>query len=118
MLSSLRDQYRKRHRGSNLWRNNKGGVLLPVSVTSETVHEIVVKRIRVELSVLKATDNSGALYMSYRRSTSSCAVELAPLAYCDYSIGWICPLLIEMAAAQLMLTKLHLPLKSPEDDYN
>lgn len=56
--------------------------------------------------------------MSYRRSISSCSVASAPLDHADYSIGWICPLAVEMAAAQLMLTKLHLPLKCLEKDPN
>ncbi|CAI7598387.1 unnamed protein product [Penicillium pancosmium] len=117
-LSCLRKQYAERYSSLSSRRGHENELLFPVSVTSETIHDIVSKRTRIEVSVLKGTNKSGVLDMSYRRSISSCSVASALLSHNDYSIGWICPLAVEMAAAQLMLAKLHLPLKSPENDPN
>ncbi|CEJ61520.1 hypothetical protein PMG11_10051 [Penicillium brasilianum] len=40
------------------------------------------------------------------------------LTHDDYTITWICALLIEMAAAKLMLEKFHPPLWQPQTDHN
>lgn len=42
----------------------------------------------------------------------------APLTHDDYTVGWICALPVETAAANLMLDKLHPPLPSLRADEN
>lgn len=40
------------------------------------------------------------------------------LGYCDYTVGWVCALPIEMAAAEAMLDSKHVPLPRKEGDPN
>ncbi|KAL6821043.1 hypothetical protein J3E69DRAFT_373935 [Trichoderma sp. SZMC 28015] len=40
------------------------------------------------------------------------------LGYCDYTVGWVCALPIEMAAAEAMLDSTHVPLPRKEGDPN
>lgn len=40
------------------------------------------------------------------------------LGYCDYTVGWVCALPIEMAAAEAMLDSIHAPLPRKEGDPN
>jgi nucleoside phosphorylase len=40
------------------------------------------------------------------------------LGHCDYTVGWVCALPIEMAAAMAMLDRIHAPLPSQEGDIN
>src|SRR6266516_7806846 len=42
----------------------------------------------------------------------------ATLTYQDYSVGWICALPTEMAAAQAMLDEQHNPLQQDSHDHN
>ncbi|KAJ5556316.1 hypothetical protein N7494_000231 [Penicillium frequentans] len=42
----------------------------------------------------------------------------APLCHNDYTIGWICALPLEMAAAKLMLDAIHPNLPRPSTDQN
>ncbi|KAJ5134838.1 hypothetical protein N7526_006203 [Penicillium atrosanguineum] len=41
-----------------------------------------------------------------------------PLSYDDYTVGWICALPLEMAAAKLMLDAIHPSLPRPGTDHN
>ncbi|KAL6690797.1 hypothetical protein J3F84DRAFT_176254 [Trichoderma pleuroticola] len=40
------------------------------------------------------------------------------LGHCDYTVGWVCALPIEMAAAKAMLDSIHIPLPRREGDSN
>ncbi|KAH8695249.1 hypothetical protein BGW36DRAFT_360954 [Talaromyces proteolyticus] len=40
------------------------------------------------------------------------------LSHTDYTIGWICALSLETAAAKAMLDEIHPPLPQPADDHN
>ncbi|CAI6085103.1 unnamed protein product [Clonostachys chloroleuca] len=40
------------------------------------------------------------------------------LSYDDYTVGWICALSVEMAAAEAMLDHVHSPLPNKQDDTN
>lgn len=40
------------------------------------------------------------------------------LSHDDYTVGWICALPLEMAAAKLMLDTIHPSLPSPATDQN
>jgi hypothetical protein len=41
-----------------------------------------------------------------------------PLSYNDYTVGWICALPLEMAAAKLMLDAIYPSLPRPPTDQN
>lgn len=43
---------------------------------------------------------------------------MAPLSHDDYTVGWICALPVETAAARLMLEEIHRPLPQPQTDQN
>ncbi|BCS27796.1 5'-methylthioadenosine/S-adenosylhomocysteine nucleosidase family protein [Aspergillus puulaauensis] len=47
-----------------------------------------------------------------------CSLVPRPLAYKDYTVGWICALPIEMAAAKAMLDELHADLPANPSDEN
>lgn len=42
----------------------------------------------------------------------------APLSHNDYTVGWICALPLEMAAAKAMLDEVHPDLSSSLGDHN
>lgn len=42
----------------------------------------------------------------------------ATLSHDDYTVGWICALLLEIAAVKLMLDVIHLSLPRPPTDQN
>ncbi|KIX05149.1 uncharacterized protein Z518_06021 [Rhinocladiella mackenziei CBS 650.93] len=42
----------------------------------------------------------------------------APFSYDDYTVGWICALPVEMAAAKAMLDEIHHALPNPPNDHN
>lgn len=45
-------------------------------------------------------------------------VARASLSHGDYTVGWICALPLEMAAAKLMLDSIHPSLPRPPTDQN
>ncbi len=55
---------------------------------------------------------------AHRRGHSPSSPVPSPLAYKDYTVGWICALPIEMAAAKAMLDEVHADLPASPSDEN
>ncbi|KAL7910083.1 hypothetical protein GGI35DRAFT_469022 [Trichoderma velutinum] len=65
----------------------------------------------------RTRNDDGAVSIRSKRHQSSNG-EWQRLGYCDYTVGWVCALPIEMAAAEAMLDSIHVPLPRKEGDPN
>ncbi|KAK1236874.1 hypothetical protein MKX08_007822 [Trichoderma sp. CBMAI-0020] len=65
----------------------------------------------------RARSGDGALLIPSKRHQSNNG-DRQSLGHCDYTVGWVCALPIEMAAATAMLDSIHVPLPGKEGDSN
>lgn len=65
----------------------------------------------------RARNDDGAVSIRSKRHQSNNG-DWQCLGYCDYTIGWVCALPIEMAAAEAMLDSIHVSLPRKEGDPN
>ncbi|KAL7958586.1 hypothetical protein V8C34DRAFT_323989 [Trichoderma compactum] len=65
----------------------------------------------------RTRSNDDALSIHSKRHQSNNG-DGQSLGHCDYTVGWVCALPIEMAAAKAMLDSTHVPLPRKEGDSN
>ncbi|KAK0756610.1 hypothetical protein N5P37_010764 [Trichoderma harzianum] len=65
----------------------------------------------------RTREDDGALSIRSKRHQSNNG-DWQSLGYCDYTVGWVCALPIEMAAAEAILDSIHAPLPRKEGDPN
>ncbi|PNP46436.1 hypothetical protein THARTR1_10758 [Trichoderma harzianum] len=65
----------------------------------------------------RSRNDDGELSIRSKRHQSNNG-DWQSLGHCDYTVGWVCALPIEMAAAKAMLDSIHIPLPRREGDSN
>ncbi|KAF3313963.1 hypothetical protein TWF173_005555 [Orbilia oligospora] len=63
-------------------------------------------------------DDVGSGYYEARGRNARGATFMGPFSRDDYTVGWICAIPLEMAAARAMLDNIHVELPNQEDDRN
>ncbi|KAF3210669.1 hypothetical protein TWF192_009048 [Orbilia oligospora] len=63
-------------------------------------------------------DDVGSSYYEARGRDARGATFMGPFSRDDYTVGWICAIPLEMAAARAMLDNIHVELPNQEDDRN
>ncbi|KAF3287435.1 hypothetical protein TWF970_007160 [Orbilia oligospora] len=63
-------------------------------------------------------DDVGSGYYEARGRNVRGATFMGPFSRDDYTVGWICAIPLEMAAARAMLDNIHVELPNQEDDRN